>query len=245
MDEIIPATYDLQAFPDDWFDKRYMTEEDALELYGELNPEDQRRIVTGDYKLFPTREGSYPHFRWRKGNPSGMVPGTRAPNSGVSPAHRDRENGAKNTGVRNTKAYRELLAYLLPAELDSERRGSIAWLIEQALEASEGGWVTKECPQCDYEVQMYRKPDSTMIKELLHQTIGKAPSEVQHSGSTETVHKLIDERVDPGTITTVDVYRQDPNEVQRREEAIKALREKDSGVGEVIEGEFRDENPTT
>lgn len=239
MNERLPATVE-EVFPEDWYDNRYLVFDDAYELFTQLNPADQEKVLNGNYKLFPTRDGSYPHFRWKKGNPEGKFPGTRAPGAGVSPAHVDRENGKQNSGLRNTRAYRDLLSYLLPPDLDPERRGSVGWLIEQALTAAEGEYVRVECPSCEHKFDAWRKPDSTILKELIHQTVGPAPKEVQHSGSTETIHRLIDERVDVGDVERISVHRQDPAEKARREAAIAEQRRVDAGVGNVIEGEYRD-----
>jgi hypothetical protein len=199
-----------------------MSNSQIMELVAKLTPEDQARWQAGEINVFPGKD--YPVVRNAPGQPNAgkLVPGT-----GVPPAVPSAENGTRG-GYKKTNAYKELLQKYLPADIESGKRGSLGWILEQAMTAMEGGDVDKEfiCDSCGERnhVTVWKRPDTNAIKLVMETLIGRAAEQKDININSEQIYRLIDERSQVKDLT---VFTVDPHEREAR----------DAAAAEWIEGE--------
>lgn len=165
--------------------------------------------------FYSVHEGQdYPVLRWAAGPRIGQL----APGTGLLPNHNDIAQISKDTGVKRTTQYRELLQKYLPADLDDTKKGSLGWILKQGLTALEGGDknIDVVCPECDHKFQVvaWKRPDSNALKILLEALVGRADVTKDLNINTESIYRIIDERRDKRDIV---VYEVDPQERERRE----------------------------
>lgn len=154
-------------------------------------------ILSGDVNVYPGRNPLKPVLYWNTGPRKGKI----AKGSGVS-VFRDpsveKENGRKSTGLKNTNAYKELLAKYF----DDDRFHKLIQNLERATEGEE---VKKKvtCDHCGESqvVVMYNKPDSNALKLAFEQLMGRAAQTTDINVKTASLYQIIDERVSAPTIT--------------------------------------------
>lgn len=178
-----------------------------------LSPEHRSLVDAGIYSATPG-EGGLPVLRWAVGPQIGQF----VKGGGRPPGSPDIAEISRRTAYKRTDEYRALVQKYLPADIESGKRGSLGWLLDQGLVAIEGGDVPREihCPECGHEwtQSFYKKPDSLALKLILELLVGRATEMKEVNVSTEQLLRVVDERRDARDIV---VFAVDPTERARRE----------------------------
>lgn len=185
-------------------------------LLDKLNDQDRDLVDRGVLIAYEGKD--YPVLKWGVGPRTGQL----APGTGVAPATPSAENGRRGS-MRQTNEYKELIKRYLPADIESGARGSLGWILDQALTAMEGGMVIREftCSECGEgnSVEVWRKPDVNAIKLITETLVGRAAEQKDININSEQIYRLIDERSEVKDLT---VFTVDPSERDARNEAAKA-----------------------
>ena len=167
----------------------------------------------------------YPVVRWAKGRWRGRM----APGTGIVPQHNDIGKISRDTSYQRKREYREVLEFVIPADADETKRGTVGWLLNQGMTAAEGIDTMKdvECPVCEHEfkIAVYKRPDTKAVLGMLEMVIGRAAEQKDISVRFEDLQLQINERRDTGQLK---VFEVSPHE--------KLLCEST----EVTEGEFKE-----
>jgi hypothetical protein len=197
-------------------------------------------VVRGQRTLWPGRDPLKPVIRY---GPEHKRRGALAPlgtAGGVGPNHKDVGNGRRG-GVKQTKEYQALLERAIPASDDPEEWGGFAWLIEQGLEAAEGGdkTVPATCPECSHKfpVIAYKKHDTNAIIKLIEFVRGRATETKQVDVRSVELHAILAEGTD---IANVQVHALEPAVVAARRQALENQRLRQEAGGLDVELELGD-----
>ena len=186
-----------------------------------LDSELLQQVQQGERTLHPGRDAYKPVIRY---GPKGQHPGALAPGSGVSPRHKDAENGRQGA-IKQTKEYGALLERLIPANEDKTEWGSFGWLVTQGLRAAEGNPQKKDvtCSECGHTevVEFAGKPDTNAIIKLIEFLRGRATETREIDVRAAHIHKTLEAGVD---ISELLVNALPPDEVAARQKALDNAR---------------------
>lgn len=181
-------------------------------LLNQLTDEHRQLVETGVYNVFPGKD--YPVLRWA----TGPLVGKLATGTGITPNHNDSAAVGRASAFKQTAEYKTLLTRYLPADLDDTKRGSLGWILKNALNGLEGGdmMIDVECPHCgeEFRHKAWKKPDPQMAKLLVEALIGKAGETKDVNINSENIYRLMDERRD---LRSLQVFEIDPHEREKRE----------------------------
>lgn len=215
------------------------TLDERAKLVEVLGDEDRVKVESGELTIwFPGKEGAYPVLRWAKDNSQGKQAGALAPGTGHAEGAGQIGEIQARYAYRKSNAYREVLEMAIPAELDPEIRGSLGWIMEQAMNAVEGGqiYVDATCPQEDcghkFKVKAWKKPDAMALKILIEQVLGAAVKTENVNVEQRVLIEALNERFD---VTTIETYALPDEIIERRRREIEAI--DDEGTApETVEG---------
>lgn len=185
-----------------------LSELEKAEIMETLDSDTRALVDAGLVKLWRGRGGK-PVLRDAKGK---ILPG-----SGL---HLNEKHGnteaATSMSWKRTNAYRSLIEKYFTEDKFDE-------MMEAGFEAAVGHPVTKEatCGECGatQQIEMYRKPDSTIFFKVLEQLMGRAEETKQINVDSEHLHRLIDERVEVEEVETFSVR---PEVADARRERIES-----------------------
>ena len=193
-----------------------------------LDVELKEQVVRGLRTLWPGRDPLRPVIRY---GPEHKRKGALAPGGGVGANHKDSSNGRKS-GLKQTKEYQALLERAIPADEDGDQWGSFTWLIEQGLEAAEGGDVVVQaaCPECSHKfpVKAYKKHDTNAIIKLIEFVRGRATETKQVDVRSVELHAILAEGTD---ISELKVHALEPEVIAARRLALENQRLRQEGGG--------------
>ena len=199
--------------------ERIDSDHDLYESYfTKLTRKNQKLVDEGEVNMFEGRNG--PVLRWAVENSLGRKPGALVPGTSL-----ELNNAHGNVGVvgrkgdyKRTNAYKELLQYLVPASLDSDVYGSLAWLLDKGFEQIEGGdvQVPVACPECGhhFKAKAYKKGDSKALQIILEQVLDQPAKRADINVQGSVMHEYLNEPMDSNTI---EVYTISPDEARERE----------------------------
>ena len=185
-----------------------LTELEKTEIMDTLDSDTRALVDAGLVKLWRGRNGK-PVLRDAKGK---ILPGSGLH---LNENHGNTDNATAMSWKR-TNAYRSLIEkYFTEDKFDA--------MLEAGFEASIGHPISKEavCHDCGatQQIEMYRKPDSTIFFKVLEQLMGRAEETKQINVDSEHLHRLIDERTD---VTEVETFSVRPEVSEARRERIES-----------------------
>lgn len=137
--------------------------------------------------------------------------------SGQMPRRKPPETEAER---KLKKSAREAFNVLIPLEGSKDDRGSLPWMLDQALQFIEGQEGVVLCRKCGHENHVPgMKRDVRMLVTLLEQRLGRAPQKLEIEERSAQVIAILDGRVDVRDLRVTEVTMEE--QVERQQRALK------------------------
>lgn len=189
------------------------TQEELIDAAANHVPDLRGRVERGEVYVLPGKTREKPVVKKTADN--SYVKGT-----GQAPSTKPLDVVARENSWLSSKegrSARKALEDALPAEGTPEQRGTLPWLVEQALQMIDGDWGMTACPSCKHEFRVPgMKRDARVLLGLLDQRIGKAPAKLEINEKSERLVAVLEGRVPVEAIKMREVSEHDAEEMRVR-----------------------------
>jgi hypothetical protein len=201
-----------------------MPEEDIIPVTGEptivdadilsLVPEQYRDgVLSGDFIVRPREQW------WDENKPVIARANTQRIVTGKYKNSKDPVQASKDSAYKRTKSYREALEHIIKVEGPADKKGTFAWLVEQAFAAAEGSPIhvmcphPELCPEKNRKHLIVQKKDGNLLFRLIELLSGKAKETQEVNVKNRHLVELLTDRT---PIESIEVIELTPEQMTER-----------------------------